>query len=324
MKFFLVVSLMTAIMLGATVQLGLHSTSVTSKSTPTFLIAYKAQIKERFIKPENANILFSFITGNKTGISPYTKKAFKKVNLSFLLTPSGIHFSALFIFVVFFIKKFKNKFVRSLLKFLVLTSVFFFPNFESLKRLGILRIIFQVKFLAKSTISLEKIFFLTFFISFIFGQYKSSPIGFIYSFAFLGTFFSLREHPKLMLICGLFSTQLILALFLGEKVSFLSIPFGLFGSFIFSLLFPLLVIFLLTFWIIPINWAEPLIKLFVTSIKLTAKSLNGSFTSSSIFLIFAIWILMFQKNSTHKCFALMIFLFLHTNTAMTPVIYTPN
>ena len=93
-------------MLGTTVQLGLQSTPIAPRATPSFLVNYKAQIKEHFKKPENANILFSFITGNKTGISPHTKKAFKKVNLGFLLTPSGIHFSALFIFVSFLFWKY--------------------------------------------------------------------------------------------------------------------------------------------------------------------------------------------------------------------------
>lgn len=324
MRFFLIVSFLTAFMLGTTVQLGLHSTPVATKPIPPFLARYKNQIKEHFNKPENANILFSFITGNKTGISPHTKKAFKKVNLSFLLSPSGIHFSALFVFVTFFIKKFKNKWMRSFLKFITVSSVFFLPNFESLKRLGILRILFQFKFFSKMKISLEVIFFITFFISFLCGQYKSSPVGFIFSFAFLGTFFSLRDHSKVMLICGLFSTQLILALFLGDKVSLLSIPVGLLGSFLFTLLFPLLVLFLLTFWMIPINWGEPLLKFYITGIKFMAKALNGSFTSTSIFLIFAIWLLMFHKNSPPKYVALSLLLFLHTNTAMNPVIYSPN
>lgn len=324
MKFFFIVSFLTALMLGTTVQLGLHTTPVATRPIPLFLARYKNQVKEHFKKPENANILFSFITGNKTGISPHTKKAFKKVNLSYLLTPSGIHFSALFVFLTFFIKKFKNKWLRFSLKLMAISSVFFLPNFESLKRLGFLRIIFQLKFLTKMKLSLEIIFFLTFFISFIFGQYKSSPIGFIFSFSFLGTFFSLRNHSKLMLICGLFSTQLILALFLGDKVSLLSIPFGLLGSFIFTLLFPFLVLFLLTFWMIPINWAEPLLKLYVNAIKLTSKSLNGSFTSSSVFLILAIWVLMFHKNSTQKYIVFSLLLFLHSNTAMNPVIYSPN
>lgn len=323
MKFFLFISLLTAILLGTTMQLGLQKTPVAAKSIPPFLTKYKAEIKEHFKKPENANILFSFITGNKNGISPYTKKAFKKLNLSFLLSPTGIHFSALFVFVAFFLKKIKIKWLRNLTKASIVSSVFLFPNFESLKRLGILRLLFQFKFLSKLKISLEAIFFLTFALSFILGQYKISPMGFIFSFAFLGTFFSLRDQSKFILILGLFSTQLILALFIGDKVSLLSIPCGLFGSFIFTFLFPVFVLFLLTYWIIPINWIEPVLRLYVGSIQSTSKLLNGSFTSSSIFLIIAIWLLMFQKASSRKYIGFGLLLFLHTNTAMNPVIYPP-
>lgn len=316
-------SFLTALLLGTTVQLGLHTTVVPEKVTPIFLNHYKNKVKDHFKKPEHANILFSFITGNKIGISPYTKKAFKKVNLSFLLSPSGIHLSAILMFFMYFIKKFKNRWMRTLLKFSAVSSVFFLPSFESVKRMGVLRILFQFKFLTKTKISLEKVFFLTFLISFCLGHYKSSPIGFIFSFAFLGTFFSLREYSKLILICGLFSTQLILALFLGDKVSLVSIPIGLFGSFLFTLMFPLMILFLLTFWMIPINWGEPLLNLYVIAVKYAAKSLNGSFTSSSIFLIVAIWILMFYKKSTHAYIIFALLLFLHTNTAMNPVIYSP-
>ena len=304
-------------------ELGLQNTPVPERKIPPFLARYKSQIKEDFNKRENANILFSFITGNKNGISPHTKKAFKKVNLSFLLSPTGIHFSALFVFIAYFIKKIKTKWLRNITRTLFVSSVFFFPNFESLKRLGILRILFQLKFLSQLKISLEAIFFLTFILSFLMGQYSASPVGYIFSFAFLGTFFSLRDQSKLILILGLFSTQLILALFLGDKVSLLSIPFGLFGSFIFSLIFPLLVLFLLTYWFIPINWAEPLLKFYVSGIKMTAKCLNGTFTSSSLFLILMIWLLMFHQDSTRKRLGILFFLLLHTNTAMNPVIFSP-
>jgi hypothetical protein len=324
MKFFLFVSILTGVLLGTTIQLGLQKTPVSTKVTPPFLVRYKSQVKEQFKKPENATILFSFITGNKSGISPYTKNAFKKLNLSFLLSPSGIHFSALFIFVAFFLKKIKSKWIRYAAKASIVSSLFLLPNFEALKRLGILRLLFQVKFLAKLKISLEKIFFLTFSLSFILGQYKASPLGFIFSFAFLGTFFSLRDSSKITLILGLFSTQLILALFLGDKVSLLSIPCGLFGSFLFTLIFPVFVLFLLTFWAIPLNWVEPLLQLYIKGIQLTSKLLNGSFTSSSIFLILATWILMFHKTSPKKYMAFCVLLFLHTNTAMNPVIYSPR
>ncbi|MBY0412648.1 MAG: hypothetical protein K2Q18_00710 [Bdellovibrionales bacterium] len=151
------------------------------------------------------------------------------------------------------------------------------------------------------------------------GNFKNSPMGFIYSFAFLGTFFALKDFSKFTLVLGLYSTQLIIGLFMGEKVSLLSIPCGLLGSYIFTLIFPFILLFLLTFWIIQINWIEPLLQIFIIGIQSVAKLLNGSFTSSSIFLIMGIWVLMMTKNSRGKYIGLCILFFLHTNTAMTPV-----
>ena len=323
MKFFAFISLFSALLLGITVQKGEHFSPVPPKRAPKFLLAYKQKIKNSFDRPENANILFSFITGDKNGISPYTKKSFKKVNLSFLLSPSGIHLSGVLFFIMFFIKRIKKKWIKKLAHIGVLSSAILSPS-DSIKRLSLLRIIFQIKFLSRIKISSEHIFLLTFFIAFLLGDFKTSPLGFIYSFIFLGTFFSLRQFSKATLIMGLFSTQLILALFMGDKVSLLSIPAGLFESFLFTFLFPVLLIFLATFWIAPFNWGEPLIRGFVVLVHYTAKYLNGSFTSSSIFLIAAIWTLMLMKPSRRKCAAVLVLLFLHTNTAMTPVQFPPN
>lgn len=318
MKFFVFLSLFSAFLLGFTVQVGYHKIKPLPKAVPLFLKEYKFEIKNSFDRPENANMLFSFITGDKNGISPYTKKAFKKVNLSFLLSPSGIHFSCLLVFIGWIIRKIP--WARRFTKIGILISSLLFPVSDSIKRLSILRLLFQFKYFSKLKLSLEQIFIVTFLIAFILGDYQHSPLGFIYSFIYLGTFFSLRDYSKLILILGLFSTQLILGLFMGEKVSLISIPLGMIGSFIFTLIFPLLLIFLSTFWMIPVNWAEPIIRSFIVLIQATARLLNGSFTSSSLFLIMAVWALMMMKNSLGKCAALFILFFLHTNTAMTPVI----
>ena len=322
MKFFALISLLAALLLGLSSQLGLLQTKPPSRETPLFLKNYQRKVKERFHKPENANLLFSFITGNKNGISPYTKKAFKRVNLSFLLSPSGVHLSGFLFIIGFFLKRIKVKWIRKTSQISILSSGFMFTNFDSIKRLIILRLLFHFKFLSKVRISLEMIFFLAFFLSFLLGDFSTSPLGFIYSFLFLGTFFSLRNYPKIILILGLFSTQLILGLFLGEKVSLVAIPIGLIGSFIFSLLFPLLLIFLGSFWLIPINWGEPIISYFVAFVRIGSKLLNGSFTSSSIFLIVLVWVLFLAKFSKRKCTYVIILIFLHTNTAMTPVIFS--
>jgi hypothetical protein len=201
------------------------------------------------------------------------------------------------------------------------SSVFLLPNFESIKRLMGLRLLFQLKFLSKMKISPEQIFFITFGLAFTLGQFKSSPLGFIYSFAFLGTFFALKDYSKLTLILGLYSTQLILGLFMGEKISLLSIPCGLIGSFLFSFLFPIILVFLASFWIVKINWIEPIIRLYVVGIQMVSKLLNGSFTSSSIFLVIAIWVLMFPEHFKKKYLWISLLLAMHTNTAMTPVIF---
>ena len=324
MKFFLFISLFTAVMLGITVQSGRSKLIPPPKTVPAFMKRYHQMVKADFKKPETANILFSFFTGNKNGISPYTKKAFKKVNLTFLLSPSGIHLSACLLIIMFFVKKIKFKWVRNLAKAGVLSSLLFLPGLESIKRLSILRLLFQVKFHLKMKLSTETVFLLTFIISFIFGQYASSPVGFIFSFAFLGTFFSLQNQSKLLLILGLFSTQLILALFLGNKVSLLSIPLGLFGAFLFTFLFPLCLLFLMTYWFIGINWIEPVLRIYIVAIQWSSKAINGTFTSSSLFLIIAVWILMYHRDSLRKLLLLATLIFLHTNTAMTPLIFHQN
>jgi hypothetical protein len=315
MRFFVFISLFAALLLGITTQNGLLQQKPSTRNIPIFLQNYKRKVKERFKRPENANILFSFITGDKTGISPYTKKSFQKVNLSFLLTPSGIHLSGVLFLFTFFLKKRFKKYAR----FFILSSSLIFLSFDSIKRLSILRIFFQGKYFSKIRITDEYIFLFSFAVSFISGSFSRSPLGFIYSFIFLGTFFSLKNYSKVILILGLFSTQLILALFIGDKVSLISIPFGLLESFLFTLIFPLLLLFLATFWILPFNWGEPLIRLFVLIVHYTAKNLNGSYTSSSIFLIAFVWAIMLMKHSKTKCVTILLLLLIHTNTAMSPV-----
>lgn len=321
MKFFFFISLFTALLLGFSSQMGLLQTKSPSKKMLPFLSEYKRSIKGHFQRPELANILFALISGEKNGISPYTKTAFKRVNLSFLLSPSGIHLASLLLCLNFFFRKISKKWLRHMVKILTFSSFFLLPNLESIKRVIGLRLIFQLKFLAKLKLTSEHIFLATFILAFIFGHYRVSPLGFIYSFAFLGTFFSLKSYSKLTLILGLYSTQLIIGLFMGEKVSLLSIPCGLLGSFIFTFLFPIFLIFLLSFWMIEINWIEPIMRSYTLLIQTTSKYLTGSFTSSSPFLILAIWILIMPSNFRGKYTSLCLLFFLHTNTAMTPVIF---
>jgi hypothetical protein len=126
----------------------------------------------------------------------------------------------------------------------------------------------------------------------------------------------------MILILGLFSSQLIIALFMGEHVSLMAIAVGLIGSALFGLLFPFVLLFFVSFWIFKINWIEPLIGLFLSFVKSSSVLLQGSFTSSSIFLILAVGTLLHVSYSRKKMAAFCLLLILHTNTAMTPSIFT--
>lgn len=290
-------------------------------SLPHVLREHKSKIKNHFEKRESANIFFSFITGDKSGITPNTKKKFKAINLSFILTPSGIHLGlvmGIFSYLLSFIP-YKN--IRRISKITILIATFFIPQFYALKRLAVMRLLFIINFKFKWKIPLEYIFYITFLIALFLGHFNASPIGFIYSFLYIGTFFSLGDRSRIFLIAGIFSTQIILGLFLGEKVSFLSIPFGMFGAFLFTLIYPICLIAFVFFFFSACNWIEPVINLYLLYIKTSAQMLNGSFTSASIFLLIFIWCFFLVKNIKLRNILLLITLLCHTDTAMAPSIF---
>lgn len=321
MKSIFIFYLTLLLILWRSASLGAFRTTPPPKKTPEFLKEYQRFVKNHFERPETANVLFSMITGNKNGISPYTKKAFQKTNLSHLLSPSGIHYGSFLFLLFYWLKKIKNKKATRFLKLLIYGGTLFVPGLYSIWRLALLRLLLQLKFIFKKNIPLEVIFYLTFFISWIFGHYEISPLGYVMSYAFLGTFFSWRDYSKGVLVLALFSTQLMIALFLGNHVSLFSIAAGLLGSALFAFIFPLLLLFLATFWIVPLNWGEPLLRAFILSIQSTAKILQGSFTSSSVFLVLALWVLLFLPSSRIKFILFIIFFFLHSNTAFSPSIF---
>lgn len=324
MKSFFFLTLFCAFCLGITVQLQLNKKTSAEVRIPRFLKTYSDDIKTGFQKPENANLLFAFLMGTDKGISPYTKKNFRANGLGFLLSPSGVHLGGFFFILNLFLKKIKKKSIKRILNVLILTSVFFLSQQEAVKRLSLLRFGVLMNRLFKKPVAFEWIFLGTFFTAFIIGHYYSSPLGFLFSFYYIGTFIYLGDQSRLVLIAGLFSNQLVIALFMGTKVSLFSVITGLIGVSLFSILFPLLIIYFLTYWLFPFNWVEPFINLYSLMLKFSAKFLTGSFTSSSIFLFLFLWTLLLCKDRRLKVVFAGIFLCMHTNTAMTPVLFVGN
>ena len=139
----------------------------------------------------------------------------------------------------------------------------YFFSYQAFIRSLSLRTFVRVKFKFKIKLNIEIMTLLIFIISFAMGHYHASPLSFVMSFAFLGTFICLRDYGKIHLILGLSIIQLIINLFLAQKVSIISIAIGLMAVFIFKYLFMLIIIYLISFYLYPSNWIEPLIKLFM-------------------------------------------------------------
>jgi hypothetical protein len=271
--------------------------------------------KKTFKNPQEANVLWAFLTGEKTGISPKIKKNFDDLQLSFLFSPSGMHLAALLSLILIFPRKLKQKKILFLLQWPILITALFLP-YLAIVRISILRILILCQRFLKKRINIEILFFFTFFISFLIGHFRESPLGFTLSFLFMGTFISLRDYSKLTIIIGLFSNQLLICFFSGQETSFISLVLNLPLIGLFSFLLPFFYLYLLIFQWLHWNWIELVMHLFILTVKWTATLVQGTFTSSSFFLMLAVWVVLLKKGKIY----FIILLFLHGNTANAPSI----
>lgn len=282
------------------------------KRYPSWLLNYQEDIKDSFKKRELANILFATLFGKKEGITGHSKTALKRVNLIFLLSPGSYHLAAL-LMALKSLFKFKGLWRQALYLFLSFFNYKF--EFLFLRRFSTL---FQAWI--KVTISPELIFYLVFVFLYLKQNFYTNPVALIFTFGLAGTFLSLRHSSKKELIIGIFIILLVINLFLKQKLSFLSIPLGMILGFSYLGIFLSTVLFYLMFWVVPVNWIEPIIYHFMMLCKVLSKTINGSFTCSSIFLIFAMFIMLSQQKSKKHYLFFTLFLFLHTDIAAAPAI----
>lgn len=175
----------------------------------------------------------SMITGRTQGIPHKTKDLYKRLGLSHLFTPSGFHLSALLIPIFILLKS------RSI-QLLVLLTIFFLLQFiqgqDALKRMAGVKLI-QKKFGTQLGFIMATLF------DVIFGTFQNSPLGFTYSFLFLGIVYS--QKSKKFLILWFFLAQLLIAYFQHKSISPLLIFLNPMITFLFSMLIPIL--FILSF-----------------------------------------------------------------------------
>jgi hypothetical protein len=305
MRFFAFITLISAFLLFLSNPFDQRS-KVVKKEIPTFVKAQQRAFKESFEHPQNANMAWAIMTGEKFGISPKAMQDFKDLELNFFFSPTGIHLAALLALLFFLIKKCRYKKVVKIIQSALLLWALF------LRLLIISQSIFKRKF------PIEILFLITFGIALLMGHFKESPLGYILSFLYIGTFISLSDKPKTILILGLFSSHLLIDFFSGNEVSLFSIILGLPIVALFSLFLPFVFLYLFTFKLIPYNWIEVAVRLFILIVHWGAKFTHGSFMSSTLFLILAVWIILLRKKKRFLVLALL----LHGNIANSPAFFS--
>lgn len=314
MKFFLTISLLSALILslqGPGVQAAPESLATQKAWLASLPI--KGALIETFEHSQNGQVFWAFLTGDKKQISPKLKTTFNTMELGFLFSPSGIHLAAVFLLLFILLKLFFPKKISTRLKFFVYLLFYFFPSF-AIKRIILLRSALFLKHRLKRKWSLEILFFVVFLLSFLLGHYFQSPLGFVMSFLFMGTFIGLRHYSRWTILTGLFASHLLLALFSGKEISPLALLLNLPILFYFSGMMSLSGLFLASFKWIPYNWMEKFISLLLLMIKKSALISRGTHLNSSLFFILGLWMILFKRD---KKWMALCFL-LHANLANSP------
>jgi hypothetical protein len=251
----------------------------------------------------------AFLCGDKKGIKRNTLKAYKKLNLYHLFTPSGIHYSCLLILlapILLLLKKVNKKF-ETTIKILLYLSPWCLPGFYSLKRIGSMKAIKMVPFFKK--IPFVFIFFFYFFIDYFLGTRSYSPMSYNFSFLFIGVILLAHKESYLKLSLYLFIGQMLYACVFKQTVNPLSFIF----SFSLTALFSPIFILIMTENFLPkLSYLETMTNFFTRNfnelVQLSFKLISpvGDLIPS-IFLILSCYL--FIQN---KKFSAIFFLLIHS------------
>lgn len=315
MKFFALITLISAFLLSLSNPFA-PDVPHNKKATLQLPERFHQKFKANFNSPQNANVLWAFVIGEKNGIAPRVLKDFNDLELGFLFSPSGIHLTGLIVFLFFFIKKIGRKKILKKLEWIILITLFFLP-YLAIKRVIIFRLLVLINRKINLKISNEYIFIATFLISLTLGHYQQSPAGFILSFLYMGTFISLKDQSRPALLLGLFSSHLLICFFTGQEISPTALLLNLPLLGLFSLAFPFFILYFLSFQWIHYNWIEFIVRFIIVGVHWMAKIPQGTLLSSTLFLILAVWIILLRWPKKY----LLVVLLLHGNVANSPSVY---
>lgn len=249
-----------------------------------------------FASRENAGLLISYAAGLKSGLTKRLRRAHQNLTLVHLFTPSGLHFSAVFLwFLPLALLYRRQKRLIWLAPLLCLCAVpWLLEGFYSLKRIGLLKAFLLLRFHYGWGVGPYLSFLLIFGCDFLFGTYSSSPHSFQLSFLFLGLLFTCYGTPKIFIFLSLFLGQFLLSYASSTPLSLFGFAIGLFLTSLFSLIFPLL---FTAFWLapwLPFTPLEGLVEFYKNLILLghQVSEITGSYypTTPSLLGVMAVFL----------------------------------
>jgi hypothetical protein len=312
MKFFLLITLASALFLSLSTPFG-PNPAHSKRELPRFWPIKKGPYEATFASPENAHVSWAFMSGEKKGVTPRTLNDLKALELGFLFSPSGLHFTTLFFLILFLRKKIPKK-LRAIFQIVFLLFLYQVP-FLAIKRIVLLRLLILMNRKLKHKLSLEILFFITFGIAFILGHFNESPMGFILSFLYIGTFIALRDQSRIVVFLGLLASHVLWSFFNCTLISPLALLLNLPLLSYFSLLMPMQFFYCLSFKWMTINWLEPLIRFFVLCVHCLGKFAHANAMTASLPLLIGVWMIMLKKPK-----GIFLCLLLHSGLSQTPTI----
>jgi hypothetical protein len=252
--------------------------------------SYQKNTLDKLTPASLSPFLKASIYGNKKKLDKPIKKAFKDTGTLHLLTPSGLHLSSL----LFLPKMLFKKWIPFIFIALILLIPFYHLPLYSLFRVSLFALI---KTFSK-TLPNKSIFLLVFLIDLIVGQFDRSPMSWLYSYSFWGLFI-FKKNGKDWLI-GYLTLYSILSITTHTPFYPMSFITNLFLTSLFTLLFPMFLVFQY------FDFIQPLVNFFVDTTLYTHSLLvhTPKFNGSEVLITLVV----------HRSKRLLVILLLLTST----------
>jgi hypothetical protein len=196
---------------------------------------------KKLVTPQELTLLElweSMLTGRVAPLDRWLRQEYRTLALAHVFTPSGFHLSALLWPVMFFLKRRRHKI--GLLSLIGL-ALCFLPGQSALKRMTLVKT-------AQQFVGMKSGLILAFLIDIFWGSFSDSPLGFTYSFLFLGIIYS--GMKGISIIVWFFIAQILIAFIQGSLISPLLLFISPVINFTLTLILPLLFLMAWPLW----NW----------------------------------------------------------------------